>query len=275
MTARSEATETLASGTHDRLTVVGMVHLAPLPGSPGWDGSMDAVLERACSDAAALCQGGVDGLIVENYGDKPFFADAVPPETVAAMTAATSAVARVATVPVGVNVLRNDALAALSVAVASQSRFIRVNVLTGTMATDQGWIRGRAAELARLQRSMGSAVEVFADVFVKHASPPPGLSIEVAARDTWERGGAHALIVSGSGTGAETSVTDLARVRDAVPEAPVWVGSGARTETLAELAGVCTGVIVGSAVQQNGEAGQIVDPARLERFINSAHKARS
>lgn len=264
----------LASGTADRLTIIGMVHLLPLPGSPGWGGSMDAVIERACRDATTLGEGGVDGLIVENYGDKPFFADAVPAETVASMTAAASEVVRVSSVPVGINVLRNDALAALSVAVASRGRFIRVNVLTGTMATDQGWIRGRAAELARLRTTLGGDIEVFADVFVKHASPPPGLSIEEAARDTWHRGGAHALVVSGSGTGAETSVTDLAKVREAVPEAPVWVGSGARPEHLAALARLSTGVIVGSAVQEDGEAGRIVDPARLERFVTSAREAR-
>ena len=123
----------------------GVVHLAPLPGSPAarGGGDMAAVLDTAERDARALVEGGVDGLVVENFGDAPFFAEVVPPETAAAMGVA---VARVraclpATVPVGVNVLRNDGLSALAVAVASGASFLRVNVLAGAAVTDQGLIQ--------------------------------------------------------------------------------------------------------------------------------------
>ena len=35
----------------DKVPVVGMVHLLPLPGSPRWGGSMEEVLARACEEA--------------------------------------------------------------------------------------------------------------------------------------------------------------------------------------------------------------------------------
>src|SRR5713101_4601014 len=121
-----------------RPAIIGMVHLLPLPGAPRWAGSMEEALARAVEDARALAEGGVDGVMVENFGDAPFYPDHVPPETVAAMTRAARAVVEAVPVPVGVNVLRNDTAAALAIAVAVGARFIRVNVHTGAMWTDQG-----------------------------------------------------------------------------------------------------------------------------------------
>ncbi|HSG48601.1 MAG TPA: BtpA/SgcQ family protein, partial [Longimicrobiales bacterium] len=93
----------------DRKPLVGMVHLLPLPGSPRWGGTMGAVVDQALADAEALASGGMDGILVENFLDAPFFADRVPPETVAAMARVASAVVAASRAPVGINVLRNDA----------------------------------------------------------------------------------------------------------------------------------------------------------------------
>ena len=65
-------------------TIIGMVHLPPLPGSPRWDGSMSGVVAWALADARALVEGGVDALLVENFGDAPFTPGRVEPATVAA-----------------------------------------------------------------------------------------------------------------------------------------------------------------------------------------------
>ncbi|PYN10649.1 MAG: phosphorybosylanthranilate isomerase, partial [Candidatus Rokuibacteriota bacterium] len=66
-------------------TLIGMVHLPPLPGSPRWDGSMARVIATALADARALVEGGIDALLVENFGDAPFPAGRVEPAPVAAM----------------------------------------------------------------------------------------------------------------------------------------------------------------------------------------------
>ncbi|NNC75082.1 MAG: BtpA/SgcQ family protein, partial [Acidimicrobiia bacterium] len=154
-----------------------MVHLGPLPGAPGFDDDFDNLIEDAVTDAERLEAAGFDGLMIENFGDAPFFADDVPKVTIAAMTRVVSDIAAAVGVPFGVNVLRNDALGALAVAAATDAAFIRVNVLSGQMATDQGPIVGRAAEVARMRRSIAPDTLVLADVFVKHATPPPSLSL--------------------------------------------------------------------------------------------------
>ena len=153
--------------------IIGVVHLLPLPGSPGWGGDFDEVLRRAREDAHALVDGGCDGVIVENMGDAPHFPTTVPPVTVAAMTRAVAAVQDLVghLAPVGVNVLRNDATAALSIAAATGARFIRVNVHQGVMVGTEGVLEGKAAETLRLRAALEAEVAILADVLVKHASP--------------------------------------------------------------------------------------------------------
>lgn len=260
-----------------RLPLVGMAHLPPLPGSPRHDGDMEAVLSRVVQDVSALSAAGFDGVIVENYGDTPFHPDAVPPETVACMALCVQAAIRTAGGrAVGVNVLRNDARAALGIAAATGAAFVRVNVHAGTMWTDQGAITGRAHETLRARRALGLETALLTDVHVKHAVPAPGASIEDAARDLWDRAGSDGLIVSGAGTGAPTAPDRVARVRAAVPEAPIWIGSGTSPETVDELVRAgATGFIVGSWVQIGGSAGSGVDPERARAFVDAVRSGGS
>jgi membrane complex biogenesis BtpA family protein len=255
--------------------IVGMVHLLPLPGAPQYRGSMQEILGRATRDAEALVAGGVDGIVIENYGDIPFYPGVVPAATVSALTLAVTEVSRIASVPIGVNVLRNDATAALSIAAATGASFIRVNVHSGAMLTDQGWIEGKAYETVRLRHVLEADVAIYADVMVKHAVAPPGLTIEDAARDAVERGCADALIVSGAATGAATDPAELRRVKAAVPETPVWVGSGVSAETIVQLLDIADGVIVGSAFEEGGRAGEPVVVDRVRRVVDVAKSRHS
>ncbi len=250
--------------------LIGVIHLSPLPGSPGFQGDLQACLTAAASDARLLAEAGFDSLIVENFGDAPFFSDAVPAVTVAAMTRAVAAVTEVAGVPVGVNVLRNDARSALAIAAATGASFIRVNVLSGIMTTDQGIITGRAAEVMRLRRELGLTTEVYADVMVKHAVAPPGMTIELATADTVKRGLADGVIVSGEATGAEPDREMVRRAAAAAAGRPVLIGSGTTEANVAELLEVADGVIVGTALKIDGITTNPVDAARARSFVNSA-----
>jgi hypothetical protein len=254
----------------EKAPVVGMVHLLPLPGSPKWGGSMDEVLARASGEATLLANEGLDGVLVENYGDVPFFPDRVPPETVAAMAVVVREVVRCTPLPVGVNVLRNDAWAALAVAAGAGGRFIRVNVHTGSMFTDQGLLQGQAHQTLRQRSALGESLLILADVLVKHATPPPGLTLESAARDSWFRGMADGLVLTGTETGKPVDLEVLGKVKKALPEdAKVWVGSGATPETAQSLLQVADGIIVGSALRKGGAAGAGIDPPRIRAFMEA------
>ncbi len=249
------------------MRLIGMVHLAPLPGAPRHSGGLDAVVRDALTDAVALTEGGCDALMVENFGDTPYFPDDVPNVTVASMTRVVSTVVETVDLPVGVNVLRNDALAALAVAAAAGASFIRVNVLSGSMTTDQGPITGRAAEVARARATWAPGIDVFADVFVKHAVPPPGLAIEDATADLVLRAGADAVVVSGTATGFAPAADRVAAVARASAGAPVYIGSGLDPRNAATLLKHASGAIVGTTVKLDGVAANPVDPARLAELV--------
>lgn len=256
--------------------VIGMVHLRPLIGAPRFDGDVAAVRDAALRDAEALQAGGVHGLMIENFGDVPFYRDRVPAETIAHMTAVAAAVGAGVDVPMGVNVLRNDAEAALAIARAVGAAFVRVNVLHGTAAADQGLIEGRAAALMRKRRELGAeGVKVLADVRVKHAKPVVERDIGDEARELVHRCLADGVIVSGAATGAAVELERLRQVREAVGAAvPVWIGSGADTASAAALAELADGVIVGTHFKRNGDVAQPVDVDRVRRFIERLHDRR-
>lgn len=250
--------------------LIGMVHLGPLPGSPGAALPLDANVAAACADARALADAGFDAVIVENFGDAPFRATRVDPHTVAGMTLAVRAIRAAVGLPLGVNVLRNDPLAALAIATVCDAGFIRVNVHCGVYATDQGLIEGRADETLRYRRLLDSAVAIFADVHVKHAQPLSCPEIASAAQEAAYRGGADGLIVSGPATGQPTDPADLQAVRAAVPDRPLLVGSGATVDSVHDLLEAADGVIVGTALKIEGRTLAAIDPDRARAFVRAA-----
>ena len=254
-------------------TVVGMVHLVPLPGSPRWAGSMRDVLAAALADARALIDGGVDALLVENFGDAPFTPGRVEPATVAAMSVVAAEVRReFPRTRLGLNVLKNDARAALGVAAAVGAEFIRVNVHAGAVLADQGVVQSDAYSTLRDRRLLGVDVAIVADVGGKHAVPLAPVETEQMARDLVHRGLADALVVSGAATGQATPLGEVKRVRSAVPDVPLLIGSGVTAETAAELLSVADGLIVGTSVKRDGDVRQPVDRARVEKLVAAARR---
>jgi hypothetical protein len=254
----------------ERRVLIGVVHLLPTPGAPFHPhpaASLEAVLTRARADARALVQGGADALLVENLGDAPFFAEGVPPETVAAMAVVLHELrALVAPRPLGVNVLRNDARAALGLCAAAGAAFLRVNVHTGVMASDQGLLSGRAAETLRERARLAPEAAILADVHVKHATPLGAETLADAADDAWRRGRADALILTGPRSGTPPVRRDLEAVRERVDGAILLVGSGLCEENARELLALAQGAIVGTALKQGGRIEEPVDERRVARL---------
>ena len=249
---------------------VGMIHLAPLAGSPAYARrGTKQILDAALRDQRALEGGGVNAVLIENFGDTPF-AKTAPRETIAMMTAIVLRLADAAHVPLGVNVLRNDGVAALAIAAACGASFIRVNVFAGVAFTDQGVIEGEARELLRLRRDLGTEVEILADVHVKHAVHLTRL--DQAAVDV-DRNQPDALIVTGIGTGFRATADDLETVK-AVTQRPVFVGSGITAETVAQYRRA-DGFIVGTALKQGGQIEARVDVARVRAVAGAIAASRA
>ena len=250
--------------------IIGVVHLLPLPGSPGWKGDLDLVVEHALRDAEALAGGGVDAVIFENFGDVPFLSGTVPPETVASMAVVIESVANSVEAPFGVNVLRNDPLAALALAYATGGEFIRANVHTGVMVTDQGIIQGRAEDTVRRRSALAAPVKLLADVLVKHAVPLGEQDIRDAAKAAVHRGLADGLIVTGSFTGEEADLSDVKAVKEVVLRGtPVLVGSGVTRANIGTYLEWADGVIVGTSMKRDGVVSNPVDQGRVAKLVSA------
>ena len=256
---------------HQHKPVIGVVHLRPLPGSPKWDGDLETVIDRALSDAKAYAHGGVDAVIIENFGDAPFTKANVAPETIAAMAVAGAAVRAAIRIPIGFNVLRNDPRAALALCAACGGSFVRVNVHTGAMITDQGVIEGDAYNTIRYRKRVCPDALLFADIHVKHAVPIGNFAIEDSARDTLERGLADALIISGTGTGVAADIGDVERARRACPRARILLGSGVTAENAREFLQFADGIIVGTSLKVGGRLHNPVDPKRVSTLTRIVH----
>lgn len=251
--------------------VIGVVHLRALPGSPRSATDFDGVLDAAVEDARAYASAGFDAVMVENHGDAPFRKEACDPHVPAFLGLCARVLRDAVGLPVGVNCLRNDAHAALGAAAVAGAALIRVNVLVGAVATDQGIIEGCADSLLRYRRRLGATgVGILADVHVKfgtqlYDAPAPEQAVAALGR-----GGADGIIVTGSRTGSPPTPDDVMAVRDAVGErGPVVVGSGATEENARELLAPAHGVIVGSSCKRGSDADAPVDRDRAARFMTA------
>jgi len=272
MWTKSDFTDMISSG------VIGMIHLGPLPGSPRWAGNLQDILNSALFDADALADAGITAVMIENYNDVPFYPHTVPHETVAAMTRLIAAVRRdFPSFRVGVNVLRNDVDAALAIAAATESHFVRVNVHVGSTVTDQGAIEGRAWHTLRRRRELGlEQVGIMADVRVKHARPLVERPLAEEAQDLRLRGCADAVIVTGVATGSGADVADVATVAAALPDCPVLVGSGMTTENVGPFMEHAAGCIIGSSLKETDTSGKpVVSVTKTKEFLAAIAKSRA
>ena len=250
-------------------TVVGMLHLGALPGSPGFCGNIATIRDHLLRDAELLVAGGVHSLMMENFGDVPFFPGRVPVQVATHMTALAAEVhRRFPSTPLGINVLRNDGLTALAVAHASGADFIRVNVLCGARVADQGLLQGIAHDLLRERMQLRAEhIRIFADVDVKHSAALAARPIVDEVEDTVHRGMASALVVSGAGTGKPTDLGKVKAVKMAAGKTPVYIGSGITAETIGNYLPFADGFIVGTAFKVDGVATAPVDPDRVSAFM--------
>ena len=252
--------------------LVGVVHLPPLPASPRSALSVAAIADSVRADARALRDAGFDAVIVENFGDAPFEKGSTLPVTIAAMTRLALEITREApALALGINVLRNDAEAALGIALATGAAFVRINVHVGARLADQGVIEGRAAHTLRARRAMGAEhVAIWADVDVKHSAPLAPYPLGQEVEDVTKRGLADAVLVTGDGTGKPVDGDKVRRVAASAGGKPVYIASGASIDSIGHLlAAGAYGVIVGSVLRADGRAGGSIDADAASRFADA------
>lgn len=260
----------------DKRAIIGMIHVAALPGTPRNCDTLEKTIARAVEEAAIYTRVGLDGLLIENMHDVPYLCGRVGPEIVAGMTAVGVAVRRESPLPLGVQILAAANREALAVAHASEAAFVRVENFAYAHVADEGLMpTADAGPLLRYRRQIGAEnVKIVADVKKKHSSHAitSDVSLDQAAKTT-EFFGADGIVVTGLATGKPAEVEDVATVKQAI-RIPVCVGSGLTPENLPRLWPHADIFIVGSFFKADGVWSNAMDSTRVERFMDAVRRLR-
>lgn len=257
-----------------KVPVISVIHLLPLPGSPKYNGmSVREISQKAVSEAKTMEENGVDGLIIENFGDKLFF-KTVGQEVVSAMTFIAKDIKSSVNIPIGLCVLQSDAMAGVAIAKAIEADFIRIPYYTEVSIVDAGIMESIAANALRYRKYLESDVKFFADVHIKHSYPLMQRPIEYSAEDAYYRGLADAIVVTGRKTGGNTNPEDIKRVKNALPEIPLVVGSGVSEENIEDYFSYVDAIIVATSLNRDGKVEAEPDPSRVASFMSKVKALR-
>jgi len=255
--------------------IIGMIHVAPLPGTPRFSGSISDIVAKAKSEAAIYQQSGIDILAIENMHDVPYLNQQVGPEIVAAMTIVGYEVKQATGLPCGIQILAGANREALAVAQTAGLDFIRAEGFVFAHVADEGFIDGQAGKLLRYRRQIGAdAVQVVTDIKKKHSSHAITADVDIAevarAAEFFLSDG---VIVTGVSTGTEASLDELERVAAAV-KIPVLVGSGITLDNVEAYLAIADALIVGSYFKQNGHWTQDLNFERVKAFMTKVRGIR-
>lgn len=253
-----------------RCSIIGVIHALPLPGSAGWRGNMQEVVDAAVRDALRYRDGGIDALMVENMHDVPYLRGHVEPETTAAMAVIASAVKREAGLPVGIQILAAANIDALGVAVAAELDFLRVEGFVFAHVGDEGFHESCAAQLLRRRASLKAEnIKIFADIKKKHSSH--AITGDISLTETAcaaEFFGADGVVVTGMATGKPANLEEVKAARAAVAGA-VLVGSGVKPDNASSYVPFCDAIIVGSSCKSEGNWRNHVESERVEALMEA------
>ena len=250
--------------------LIGMIALPPLPGYAAFT-SVDALVDAALTDLAALEAGGVDGVLVENDFDQPHTL-VVGAEIVAAMTRVTREVVQRARVPVGIEVLLNDWRGSLAVAAAAGASFIRLDFFVDRVRSTLGVIEPEPAAIIAYRDAIRAGhVLLFADLQVKYSTPVDGPKpIEQSAREA-AAAGADAVIVTSHETGIGPHPDDLRAAH--AGGVPVLIGSGLSATNAPVLAPLADGYIVGTSLRSGRAWHDRVVTSQVHALLHAIRSA--
>ncbi len=249
-------------------SIIGMVHVAALPGTPRNTAGIAEIVSAALRDALLLAEGGVDAIMIENMHDMPYLNRTAGPEIVSAMTAVAVELRRKIALPLGIQILAGANKAALAVALAAGFNFIRAEGFVFGHLADEGWMNSDAGELLRFRKQIGAEhIQIFTDIKKKHASH--AVTTDVTITETAKAAAfflSDGVIVTGTATGEKALVEEVKAVKLSV-KIPVIVGSGIDERNIHEYWDMADAFIVGSSMKEHGKWENPVDPERVRNLV--------
>lgn len=257
-----------------RPALIGMVHLPALPGTPGYQGSVQAILDAAVRDAATLKQAGMDAILIENMHDLPYLNRKVGPEIASIMSVVAYLVRRAFDLPTGVQVLAGANMDALAVAQAGGLDFIRAEGFVFGHVADEGWMDAQAGALLRYRKQIeATGIAILTDIKKKHSAHAVTADVDVV--ETAQAAAffkSDGLVITGTSTGKAADLAELQALQGATT-LPIIVGSGIDASNVLQYAPYCDAMIVGTSIKLGGRWTAPVDLARAQALVETLRQA--
>jgi uncharacterized protein len=249
-------------------TVIGMIHVRALPGTPRHAGGLGPILDQALAEAEIYRACGIHALMVENMHDVPYVQHPGPEITAAMAVLAREIKRAVPELPLGLQILAGANREALAAALAAGADFIRAEAFVFGHLADEGYMDACAGELLRHRKAIGAeSIAVFTDIKKKHSAHALTADVDIVqTAHAAEYFLADGLILTGAATGEAASTEELRAVTAAV-RLPVLVGSGITAENLKSYLPHADAFIVGSHFKQAGHWENPLDPDRIRRLL--------
>ena len=256
-------------------TIIGMVHVGALPGTPRNSQKLDAIISEAIRETLILTEGGIDAVMIENMHDRPYLNRNTGPEIVASMTAIAIELRKAFNIPLGIQILAGANKDAISVALAAGLDFIRAEGFVFGHLADEGWMNSDAGDLLRFRKMIGAQhIKVFTDIKKKHSSHATTTDISIAeTAKAAEFFLSDGVIVTGAATSEKASFEEVKAVKLAV-KLPVLIGSGIDAQNIHKYWDYADAFIVGSALKIEGKWENTVDPLRVSQLMLKVESLR-
>jgi membrane complex biogenesis BtpA family protein len=254
--------------------IIAMCHLQALPGDPEYqrDKGIGWVLDMARRELIALQNGGVDGVMFSNEFSLPYLTN-VEPVTYTTMARIIGELKHDIKIPFGVNVLW-DPKASIDLAVATDAIFVR-EIFTGVYASDFGVWNTNCGEVIRHQHHIGGQdIKLLFNIVPEAASYLGQRDVADIARSTVFNTKPDALCVSGLTAGAETDSSTLKKVKDAVPNTPVFANTGVSLANVKEQLAIADGTVTATTFKRDGVFENEIDQARVTAFMDVVRSVR-
>ncbi len=253
-------------------TIIGMIHIHALPGTPQYQNDVSKIIDTALEEAKIYKQNGIDALMIENMHDVPYLKNDVGHEISSLMAIIAYRIKQETQLPLGIQILAGANQAALASALSSGADFIRAEGFVFGHLADEGYIDSNAAALLRYRKNIGAEhITVFTDIKKKHSSHALTADLDITEM-------AHAasfflsdgVIVTGMHTGSTADLEEIKRVKEAT-NLPVLVGSGVTADNISEYLTYANAVIVGSYFKKDGYWANELDINRIKKLVAAAN----
>ncbi|XP_077983032.1 uncharacterized protein F13E9.13, mitochondrial-like [Glandiceps talaboti] len=259
-----------------RSSVIGVIHVKSLPGTPRNTLNINEITDIATKEAEMYKEADVDGVIIENMHDVPYLhTESVGHEITACMSVICSQVKKVCSrIPCGIQILSGANKQGMAVAQAAGLQFIRAEGFVFSHVADEGIMNSCAAELLRHRKHIGADhIKVFTDIKKKHSSHAITSDVDIVeTAKAAEFFCSDGVIVTGTATGVATDVKELQDVQKAVT-IPVLIGSGVTIDNVEQYM-PANALIIGSHFKHKGSWENDVDLSRVKHFMEKVTSLR-